>query len=145
VIGDALFSSSKLFAVVVCNSCCPLSCRNQSNGGVLDNNNNIINDNNMAAAAGRTKDALQATLEELQIRAAVEETVRSMLVDVELAVSLEKELLAEEELRHLQRRAVASELALREARVVKQEEEASRKTLADDLVKELWSLSQEFG
>jgi hypothetical protein len=112
VIGDALFSSSKLFAVVVCNSCCPLSCRNQSNGGVLDNNNNIINDNNMAAAAGRTKDALQATLEELQIRAAVEETVRSMLVDVELAVSLEKELLAEEELRHLQRRAVASELAL---------------------------------
>lgn len=95
--------------------------------------------------AARTKDALLSTLEELQIRAAVEETVRSMLVDVELALSLEKELLVEEELRHLQRRAVASELALQEARVMKQAEDENRKTLADDLVKELWSLSQELG
>lgn len=93
----------------------------------------------------KTQEALQATLDDLQTRAVVEATVRSMLVDVELTMSLEKDLVAEEANRNLQQRAMASELALLEARLVKKQDEQYRATLADDLVKELWSLSQELG
>ncbi len=93
----------------------------------------------------KTQEALQAALDDLQRRAVVEATVRSMLVDVELAVSLEKDLVAEETHRNLQQRALASELALLEARQVTKQDDQYRATLADDLVKELWSLSQELG
>lgn len=93
----------------------------------------------------KTQDALQATLDDLQTRTVVEATIRSMLVDVELAMSLEKDLAAEEKNRHLQRRALASELALQEARVAKKQDDQHGATLADELVKELWSLSQELG
>ena len=93
----------------------------------------------------RTEDGLLATLNDVQMRGVVEETLRSMLVDVELAASFEKDLVAQEEQRHLQKRALASELALQEARVVEQQEQKHRNTLADDLVKELWALSQQLG
>lgn len=88
---------------------------------------------------------LQDALSNLQQRAVVQETIQSMLVDVELAVTLSKELVVMEREEELKQRARASERALQEARAVQQEQVHHKRLLADELVKELWSLATEIG
>jgi len=99
----------------------------------------------MTKKASSTENALLATLQDIQIRNTVEETVKSMLQDVELAASLQKELTVEAEHSHLQKRALASEAALQETKLIQEEEKERTTSLADELVRELWSLSQELG
>ena len=89
--------------------------------------------------------ALQDALSHLQIRTVVQETIQSMLVDVELAVTLSKDLLAMERQNDLQKRAKASEIALQEARLLEEVHVQKTRLLADELVKELWSLSKDIG
>jgi hypothetical protein len=93
----------------------------------------------------KTEEALREALQDLEIRSVVQETVRSMLVDVELACSLEKELAAEQEKIYTQKRILAADLALQEARLVQEQQQEEKQCLADDLVKELWALSKELG
>lgn len=88
---------------------------------------------------------LQDALSNLQQRAVVQDTIQSMLIDVELAATLSKELVVMEREEELKQRARASERALQEARAVQQEQVHHKRLLADELVKELWSLATEIG
>ena len=88
---------------------------------------------------------LAKTLEDLQIRSQVEEIVQSMLVDVELAASLNKDLAIQSKVAELEKQSLQHESALSEERAVQSQRKQQQVSLADTLVKELWTLSQELG
>ena len=89
--------------------------------------------------------ALQGALSHLQCRSIVEETIQSMLLDVELAATLSRDLVVMEQHEELQQRSRSFERALQEGRAVEQALLHQNRQLADELVKELWSLSQDIG
>ena len=91
------------------------------------------------------ENALQGALSHLQHRSIVEDTIQSMLMDVELAATLSRDLVAMEQHEELQQRARSCERALQEGRAVEQAKLHQNRQLADELVKELWSLSQDIG
>jgi len=88
---------------------------------------------------------LEKTLQDLQIRAEVETTMQSMLVDVEVAFSLQQEVHAQSQLSELRQQVSHYEVALQEAQAVQSNQRQEQGTLADSLVEQLWTLSQELG
>lgn len=92
-----------------------------------------------------THDALHAALDDLHVRTVVEETVKSLVSDVELAVSLQQECQRHDQISHLQRQALAAHVALQEAQLLREDEQEERTQLANAFVKELWQVSQELG
>lgn len=89
--------------------------------------------------------ALQASIESMQIRSAVEETLRSMVDDVAEAHQLEERCRARLVMGELEERLNAQELALEETRAVSVDKQNRQAELADKFVQELWSLSRELG
>ena len=88
---------------------------------------------------------LEKTLQDLHIRSEVEATMQSMLVDVELAASLQRDLALQSQLSELKEQAVNDESALNEARAMQSQQKQHQVSLADSLVQELWALSRELG
>jgi hypothetical protein len=68
-----------------------------------------------------------------------------MLVDVELAASLNKDLAIQSKVAELEKQSLQHESALSEERAVQSQRKQQQVSLADTLVKELWTLSQELG
>ena len=88
---------------------------------------------------------LAKTLEDLQIRSQVEAMMQSMLVDVELAASLNKDLAVQSQVAELEKQSLQHESALSEERALQSQRKQQQVSLADTLVQELWALSQELG
>ena len=88
---------------------------------------------------------LEKMLGDLQIRAEVDATVQSMLIDIEVAASLQKEVDTQSQLTELKEKVLQYESALSEAQAVQTQKRQEQSSLADSLVHELWTLSQELG
>jgi hypothetical protein len=88
---------------------------------------------------------LEKTLKDLQIRAEVEATMQSMLIDVETTASLQQQVDTQSQLSSLQSQVSQYEIALQEAQAMQTLQREKQSTLADSLVQQLWTLSQELG
>jgi hypothetical protein len=88
---------------------------------------------------------LEKTLKDLQIRAEVEATMQSMLIDVETTASLQQQVDTQSQLSSLQNQVSQYEIALQEAQAMQTLQREMQSTLADSLVQQLWTLSQELG
>ena len=88
---------------------------------------------------------LEKTLKDLQIRADVEATMQSMLIDVEMTASLQQQVDTQLQLSSLQKQVKQYQLALQETQAVESLQQETQSTLADSLVQQLWTLSQELG
>lgn len=85
------------------------------------------------------------TLNDMKIRSQVDETLREMVADVEIANRLEERLVAHSLVARLEERIQQQEDVILEVRMVEEQKNASQALLADNLVRELWSLSRELG
>mmetsp|Transcript_15723 Transcript_15723/g.23819 ORF Transcript_15723/g.23819 Transcript_15723/m.23819 type:complete len:606 (-) Transcript_15723:107-1924(-) len=88
---------------------------------------------------------LTTIADNMRIRSEVEETMNSLLTDVEIASSLETALQWEEERKYLTKRAIVHEMAWKEMKMVQDDDACKSAKLADELVKELHQVSQELG
>jgi CII-binding regulator of phage lambda lysogenization HflD len=88
---------------------------------------------------------LEKTLNDLQIRSEVEATMQDMLVDVEVTASLQREVDTQSQLSALQAQVSQYEAALQEIQAVQSHQRQEQGSLADSLVQQLWTLSQELG
>lgn len=88
---------------------------------------------------------LEKTLNDLQIRSEVEATMQDMLVDVEVTASLQREVHTQSQLSALQAQVSQYEAALQETQAVQSHQRQEQGSLADSLVQQLWTLSQELG
>lgn len=88
---------------------------------------------------------LNTIADNMRIRSEVEETMQSLLTDVELASSLETTLQWEAERAYLAKKAMVHEMALQEMKMVEEEEADKASKMADALVKDLHQVSQELG
>mmetsp|Transcript_20018 Transcript_20018/g.29673 ORF Transcript_20018/g.29673 Transcript_20018/m.29673 type:complete len:607 (-) Transcript_20018:60-1880(-) len=88
---------------------------------------------------------LTVIAENMRIRSEVEETMRSLLTDVELTNSLETTLQWEAERAHLAKKAIVHEIAWQEMKMIQEEDACKASQLADALVKDLHKVSQELG
>jgi hypothetical protein len=84
-------------------------------------------------------------LEAVKIRSTVEECLKEMVVDVEIAEKLEEQLANAQELKYLKKKIVEQEWALEESKVLIQERYNLQRDVADGLVRELWALSRQMG
>lgn len=87
--------------------------------------------------------ALLNTLQEIQDRAQVEECVRDMLIDVEIAVSLAERLKARQEIQGLQRRMLEQDAVVEESRALRKDAADKQAAMADALLREMLALSKE--
>jgi DNA repair exonuclease SbcCD ATPase subunit len=71
--------------------------------------------------------------------------MQDMLVDVELASSLHRDLALQSQVAKLEKQSLQHESALSEERAMKSQRRQQQVSLADTLVQELWTLSQELG
>ena len=89
---------------------------------------------------------LEKTLKDLQIRAEVEATMQSMLIDVETTASLQQQVDTQSQLSSLQNQVSQYQIGIAgntsSANHLQREKQS---TLADSLVQQLWTLSQELG
>lgn len=88
---------------------------------------------------------LTETLEELQIRDQVEDVMKDMLLDVELALATNEELTHKIQQKELKDRVVLCEEALAASWEVKEKESQERSTLTDALLEEVCVLGRELG
>lgn len=84
-------------------------------------------------------------LDDVKIRSAVDECLKGMVIDVEIADKLEEQLASIQELKYLKEKVVEQEWALEESKVIIQERNELQRNVADGLVKELWDLSRQMG
>lgn len=96
-------------------------------------------------AALSAQAALLSTLQEIQDRAEVEDCIRDMLVDVEISVHLEQRLKATRHTQLLQRRLEEHEEIAAESRALRMNSAQKQSVMADSLLQELLSLSEELG
>lgn len=80
-----------------------------------------------------------------QLRSTVDDCLRDMLTDVELSALLEDRLVTEHEIQRLKTQLLERDWALEETKVLRKERAVKERKLANDMVKELWSLSQQLG
>lgn len=84
-------------------------------------------------------------LDDVKIRSTVEDCLKEMVIDVEIAGKLEDKIANAQELKYLKEKVIEQEWALEESKVVIQERYDLQKDVADDLVRELWDLSRQMG
>ena len=80
-----------------------------------------------------------------QLRSTIDDCLRDMLTDVELSALLEDRLVTENEIQRLKAQLLERDWALEEVKLLRKERAVKERKLAGDLVKELWSLSQQLG
>jgi hypothetical protein len=93
----------------------------------------------------KAQNALLCTLQEIQDRAAVEECMRDMLIDVELSIQLQERLHTRHQIQTLQQRIQEQDHILLETRAIRNETTKQQVSMADALFSELLSLSEELG
>jgi len=91
------------------------------------------------------ENALCRTLNDVRLRSEVEDVVRQMVIDVEIANRLEEQVEARNVLERYRSKIREQELALAEARALQERRQRLQASLGDELVKELWSLSRQLG
>ena len=84
-------------------------------------------------------------LAEAQARSAVEDCIREMISDVELARQLEEQLASAYEIGQLKKALVERDWEVEETRALETKRKAVQSELADGLVRELWCLSHKIG
>ena len=92
-----------------------------------------------------TEEALLKALDDLHVRKQVEETLREMITDVEIAHKLEDQVATRFQVQYLEQQIREQDVALLETRLVNEQSRERQASLADQFVKELWSLSRELG
>jgi hypothetical protein len=99
----------------------------------------------MSSSSAAVEASLLQAVADLQTRAQVSDCLSELVTDVEIAVNLQAQVTQHQTVSQLQHVVQSQERALQEARAVRTDTLTKQGTLADDLVKELWSLSQELG
>jgi hypothetical protein len=89
--------------------------------------------------------ALLKTVQDIQVRAEVEECLREMLIDVELSVQLQEKLQTHQQIEALQKRIQQQEYIIAETKAVRNETQRQQVKMADALMHELFDLSVELG
>jgi hypothetical protein len=98
-----------------------------------------------SSSSAAVEASLLQAVADLQIRAQVSDCLSELVTDVEIAVNLQAQVTQHQTVSQLQHIVQSQERALQEARAVRTDYQTKQGTLADDLVRELWSLSQELG
>jgi hypothetical protein len=98
----------------------------------------------LASSAAVEASLLQAVAD-LQSRSQISDCIAELVTDVEIAVNLQEQVSQHQTVQQLLSHVRQQEQALEEARAVFVSGKQMQGTLADDLVRELWSLSQELG
>lgn len=89
--------------------------------------------------------AMRDTLADLQIRSQVQDVLTELVADVELTAHLQERVEHHLTIKSLQVRMAQHEQALAEASYVENQTREESMTMADQLVRELWSVSRELG
>jgi hypothetical protein len=101
--------------------------------------------NKSKSAADVVEGALQSLIPDLQIRAVVEEALHEIVLDVEIAHSLQDQVSKHLVIQRLKGEIEQHKHMLDERTMLDVERRETEARLADQLVRELWELSQEMG
>jgi hypothetical protein len=99
----------------------------------------------MSNVTQKAKEVLLETVVALEVRSEIEDCLRDVVTDVEMAVHIEERLRTHHEIRTLQSKIAEYEYAIAEANAIREQNKQRQSEMADALLQELIVLSDELG
>lgn len=99
----------------------------------------------MATLRNNSSTSLVKALSDFEVKSSVESCVRELLSDVELANRLQEQMEQLYQVQLLQQTVAQQAYALEESRAVEERRKVEQIKLADELIREVWSLSEQLG